>query len=95
MVPGGTTRDLTYQMVMPSTPGTYNNSAIAHVNEFQIDTTQSVTDNVPEPASVTIPPPDIRLQRPTAATSRRDKSVRLTRSPRPIPVLPRPAPRFQ
>jgi uncharacterized repeat protein (TIGR01451 family) len=61
LVPAGTTRDLTYQMVMPSTPGTYNNSAIAHVNEFQIDTTQSTTDNAPATASVTIPPPDMTV----------------------------------
>jgi uncharacterized repeat protein (TIGR01451 family) len=61
VVPGGTTRDLTYQMVMPSTPGTYTNSAIAHVNEFQIDTTQSTTDNAPSTATVTIPPPDMTV----------------------------------
>src|SRR5688572_20185686 len=61
VVPGGTTRDLTYQMVMPSTPGTYTNSAIAQVNEFQIDTTQSTTDNAPATATVTIPPPDMTI----------------------------------
>ena len=61
VVPGGTTRDLTYQMVMPNTPGTYNNSAIAHVNQFQIDTTQSTTDNAPATASVTIAPPDMTI----------------------------------
>ena len=61
VVPGGTTRDLTYQMVMPNTPGTYNNSAIAHVNEFQIDTTQSTADNAPATASVTIAPPDMTI----------------------------------
>ncbi|HKO36274.1 MAG TPA: hypothetical protein VJV21_07320 [Pyrinomonadaceae bacterium] len=61
VVPGGTTRDLTYQMVMPNTPGTYNNSAIAHVNQFQIDTTQSTADNAPATASVTIAPPDMRI----------------------------------
>ena len=61
VVPGGTTRDLTYQMVMPSTPGTYNNSAIAHVNEFQIDSTQSTADNAPATASVTIAPPDMTI----------------------------------
>ncbi|HEX5701726.1 MAG TPA: hypothetical protein VFX97_00745 [Pyrinomonadaceae bacterium] len=61
VVPGGTTRDLTYQMVMPNTPGTYANSAIAHVNEFQIDTTQSTADNAPATASVTIAPPDMTI----------------------------------
>jgi uncharacterized repeat protein (TIGR01451 family) len=61
VVPAGTTRDLTYQMVIPNTPGTYANSAIAHVNEFQIDTTQSTADNAPATASVTIPPPDMTI----------------------------------
>src|ERR1044072_6680910 len=61
LVPAGTTRDLTYQMVMPNTPGTYTNAAIAHVNEFQIDTTQSTTDNAPATASVTFPPPDMTV----------------------------------
>ena len=61
LVPAGTTRDLTYQMVMPSTPGTYTNSAIAHVNEFQIDTTQSTADNAPASATVTISPPDLTV----------------------------------
>src|SRR6266404_7087064 len=40
LIPAGQTRDLTYQLVMPNTPGTYVNTAIAHSNEFQIDTTQ-------------------------------------------------------
>ena len=61
VVPGGATRDLTYQMVMPNTPGTYSNSAIAHVSEFQIDTTQSTADNAPATASVTIAPPDMTI----------------------------------
>src|SRR6185503_12916903 len=60
-VPAGTPRDLTYQMVMPSTPGTYTNSAIAHVSEFQIDTTQSTADNAPATATVTIPHPDLTV----------------------------------
>ena len=61
LVPAGQTRDLTYQMVMPNTPGTYVNTAIAHSNEFQIDTTQSTTDNAPATASVTVPPPDLTI----------------------------------
>src|SRR6266851_4644399 len=61
LVPAGQTRDLTYQLVMPNTPGTYVNTAIAHSNEFQIDTTQSTTDNAPATASVTVPPPDLTI----------------------------------
>src|SRR5207237_7863970 len=48
-------------LVMPNTPGTYVNTAIAHFNEFQIDTTQSTTDNAPATASVTVPPPDMTI----------------------------------
>src|SRR6266852_5497086 len=61
LIPAGQTRDLTYQLVMPNTPGTYVNTAIAHFDEFQIDTTQSTTDNVPATASVTVPPPDLTI----------------------------------
>src|SRR5438876_495792 len=61
LVPAGQTRDLTYQMVMPSTPGSYVNSAIAHVGALQIDTTPSTTDNAPATATVTIPPPDMTI----------------------------------
>lgn len=61
LVPAGQTRDLTYQMIMPNTPGTYVNTAIAHANEFQIDTTQSTVDNAPATASVTVPPPDLTI----------------------------------
>src|SRR2546423_2026892 len=61
LVPAGQTRDLTYRMVMPSTPGSYVNSAIAHVGALQIDTTPSTTDNAPATATVTIPPPDMTI----------------------------------
>jgi uncharacterized repeat protein (TIGR01451 family) len=61
LIPAGQTRDLTYQMVMPDTPGTYVNTAIAHFNEFQVDTTPSTTDNAPATASVTVPPPDLTI----------------------------------
>ena len=59
LIPAGQTRDLTYQLVMPNTPGTYVNTAIAHFNEFQIDTTQITTDNAPATSSVIVPPPDM------------------------------------
>src|SRR5437870_1451951 len=61
LVPAGQTRDLTYRMVMPSTPGSYVNSAIAHVGALQIETTPSTSDNAPATASVTIPPPDMTI----------------------------------
>jgi uncharacterized repeat protein (TIGR01451 family) len=61
VVPANQTRDLTYQMVMPDTPGAYVNTAIAHFNEYQIDTTQTTTDNAPATATVTIPPPDMTI----------------------------------
>ncbi|HVQ37290.1 MAG TPA: hypothetical protein VMS31_07150 [Pyrinomonadaceae bacterium] len=61
LIPAGATRDLTYQMVMPNTPGTYVNSAIAHFNEYQVDTTQSTADNAPATSSVTIAPPDLTI----------------------------------
>jgi uncharacterized repeat protein (TIGR01451 family) len=61
LIPAGQTRDLTYQLVMPNTPGTYVNTAIAHFNEFQIDTTQITTDNAPATSSVTVPPPDMTI----------------------------------
>jgi uncharacterized repeat protein (TIGR01451 family) len=61
LVPAGQTRDLTYQLVMPNTPGTYVNTAVAHADEFQIDTTQPTTDNAPATASVIVPPPDMTI----------------------------------
>jgi uncharacterized repeat protein (TIGR01451 family) len=61
LIPAGQTRDLTYQLVMPNTLGTYVNSAIAHFNEFQVDTTQITTDNAPATASVTVSPPDMTI----------------------------------
>ncbi|HEY8186347.1 MAG TPA: hypothetical protein VIF64_09775 [Pyrinomonadaceae bacterium] len=61
LIPAGQTRDLTYQLVMPNTPGTYVNTAIAHFNEFQVDTTQSTTDNAPATASVTVASPDMTI----------------------------------
>src|SRR5438034_6604389 len=61
LILAGQARALTYQMVMPNTPGTYVNTAIAHFNEYQVDTTQTTTDNAPATASVTVPPPDLTV----------------------------------
>ncbi|HJQ34765.1 MAG TPA: hypothetical protein VJ866_21630 [Pyrinomonadaceae bacterium] len=62
VVPASSTRDLTYQMTMPNTHGSYSNSAIAHFDGYQLDTTQDVTDNVPASATVQVnTPPSIAL----------------------------------
>jgi uncharacterized repeat protein (TIGR01451 family) len=61
-VPAGSSRDLTYQMTMPNTHGAYTNSAVAHFDGYQVDTTQSVTDNAPAGATVQVnTPPSIDL----------------------------------
>ena len=62
LVPAGQSRDLTYQMTIPATPGTYVNTAIGNTADFQVDTTQSAIDNVPASASVVVPAiPDLQL----------------------------------
>lgn len=62
VIPAGQSRELKYRMVMPNTPGTYTNSAVAHLNDFQIDTTASTTDNAPATANVVVAgPPNIAL----------------------------------
>lgn len=53
-VPAGQTRDLVFTVSLPAVQGTYTNQAIAHMSSYQIDTTQSVTDNAPAMATVTM-----------------------------------------
>ncbi|MFN2454798.1 MAG: hypothetical protein ABR577_11320 [Pyrinomonadaceae bacterium] len=61
-IPAGQSRDLTYQMVMPNVAGTYTNRAIAHFDQFQVDTTNDTTDNAPAAANVVVQaPPNITL----------------------------------
>ena len=54
VVPAGTTRDLKFQATLPATPGTYTNSAVAHLEYNQIDTTSSIADNSPATAPVQV-----------------------------------------
>ncbi len=62
VIPAGASRDLTYQMTMPNTRGSYVNSAVAHFDGYQVDTTQGVTDNVPAAVAVQVnTPPSIAL----------------------------------
>ena len=61
-VPAGQSRSLTYQMTMPSAPGSYANSAVARFAEFQVDTTPATTDNAPATSTVNVAaPPDVAL----------------------------------
>src|SRR5207245_11598724 len=53
LVPAGQTRDLVFSVTLPATQGAYTNSAIAHMDSFQIDTTQDTTDHAPTTATVT------------------------------------------
>ena len=68
LIPAGTSRDLVYRMAMPNTHGTYTNSAIAHFDSYQVDTTQDTTDNMPATASVQVnTPPNIALDKQCTA----------------------------
>jgi len=64
LVPAGQTRDLVYRMTMPNAAGSYANSAVARFAEFQVDTTQTTTDNAPATATVNVaPPPNVTLDK--------------------------------
>jgi uncharacterized repeat protein (TIGR01451 family) len=64
LIPAGQTRDLKYQTTLPSTTGTYVNSAVAHLEYSQIDTTSNINDNSPATASVQIvSPPNVELSK--------------------------------
>jgi uncharacterized repeat protein (TIGR01451 family) len=61
-VPASATRDLTYTLTMPATAGSYINSAVAHIDYVQIDTTATPSDNSPASATVAVVlPPSIGL----------------------------------
>lgn len=80
VVPAGTFRDLTYQMTIPSKPGTYTNSAVAMFEYAQIDTTQTLADNSPASAAVTRTPPIIALDKTVSPTGTVLPGVDLTYS---------------
>ena len=68
IVPAGATRNLTYTLTMPSTAGSYVNSAVAHIDYTQIDSTASTTDNAPAAATVAVvPPPNVALSKSCTA----------------------------
>lgn len=70
LIPAGQSRSLTYQMTMPNTHGTYTNSAVAHFDVYQVDTTQDTTDNAPATASVVVQtPPNISLNKSYSANT--------------------------
>ncbi|HEX8285676.1 MAG TPA: hypothetical protein VF588_20135 [Pyrinomonadaceae bacterium] len=63
-VPAGSTRDLTYQVNVPSTPGTYTNRVVGNIATVQIDTTISVSDNSPAQRDVLVTtPPNVSLRK--------------------------------
>lgn len=64
VIPAGQTRDLKFQVTLPASVGTYVNSAVAHLEYSQIDTTESISDNSPATASVQIvAPPNVNLNK--------------------------------
>ncbi|MEK7285957.1 MAG: right-handed parallel beta-helix repeat-containing protein [Nitrospirota bacterium] len=52
-VPASGTFVLTFQAAMPGSVGTHVNSAVGHIQNTQIDTTTTTSDNAPATASVT------------------------------------------
>jgi uncharacterized repeat protein (TIGR01451 family) len=63
-VPAGQTRDLTFRATIPNTVGNYVNSAVAHLEYSQVDTTSDISDN--SPATVTVQdvsPPNVVLNK--------------------------------
>jgi uncharacterized repeat protein (TIGR01451 family) len=79
LIPAGTARDLTYRMTMPATHGSYTNSAVAHFDGYQVDTTQSVTDNAPASVSLQVnTPPNISLVKSVSPSGTQTPGTDLT-----------------
>ena len=69
-VPAGQSRDLTYTMTMPGAGGAYTNSAVAHLEYTQIDTTAGPADDAPATATVNVyTPPSVALDKSCPAPS--------------------------
>jgi uncharacterized repeat protein (TIGR01451 family) len=69
-VPAGQSRDLTYQVTIPNTSGSYTNSAVAHINGVQIDSTLITTDNAPATVTVVVGnPADLTLTKSDGGNS--------------------------
>jgi uncharacterized repeat protein (TIGR01451 family) len=69
-IPAGQSRDLTYQVMIPNTNGSYTNSAIAHINGVQIDSTLITTDNAPATVTVVVgDPTDLTLTKSDGGNS--------------------------
>ena len=70
VIPAGQTRDLVFSAVLPHVQGTFTNRAIAHMSDFQIDTTSITTDNIPATVAVTIQfPPSVDLLKAVSPNS--------------------------
>jgi uncharacterized repeat protein (TIGR01451 family) len=63
-IPANSTRDLTYQVNIPSTAGTYTNRVVGNIATVQIDTTLNVSDNSPAQRDVLVTtPPSVGLRK--------------------------------
>lgn len=60
-IPASGSVDLTFQAVVPNVAGSYTNSAVAHLNGNQIDTTTSTADNSPATVSLSVGSPDLTI----------------------------------
>jgi len=65
-IPSGKTAELTYQATIPSTTGSYLNSAVAHSGAAQIDQTVDTTDNKPAVAIYGVGDPSMAASTKTA-----------------------------
>ncbi len=66
-IPSGKTAQLTYQATIPSTTGSYVNSAVAHSGSAQIDQTVDTTDNKPATATYGVGDPSMAASTKTAS----------------------------
>ena len=62
-IPANGSVDLTFQATVPNIAGSYTNSAVAHLNGTQIDTTLSTSDNSPATASLSVGSPDLTVSK--------------------------------